>query len=126
MQHGQGQVTSTSLKRRSKALLNRAGCCVKDHCTHLGSRPFPDKEAAKAGKAWAGKPVGLLWVARLSRCPISRSRLICSCSERRAGVSSLACEAVSSSPGEPACSSTFKQKVTQISLPLKTFGSTRH
>lgn len=92
----------TSLKSLSNALLNNAGCCVKDHWTHLGMRPLPDSEAAKAGKAWAGKPDGLLCVARLSKCPMSRSRLICSRSERRAGVSSLACEAVSSSSGEPA------------------------
>jgi hypothetical protein len=92
----------TSLKSLSNALLNNAGCCVKDHWTHLGMRPLPDSEAAKAGKAWAGKPDGLLCVARLSKCPMSKSRLICSRSERRAGVSSLACEAVSSSSGEPA------------------------
>ncbi len=92
----------TLLKSLSNALLNNAGCCVKDHWTHLGIRPLPDSEAAKAGKAWAGKPDGLLCVARLSKCPMSKSRLICSRSERRAGVSSLACEAVSSSSGEPA------------------------
>lgn len=101
------KVPHTSVNSLSKALLKRAGWWVRDHCTHLGIRPLLDREAAKAGRAWEGRPEGLFWVARLSRCPMSRSRLICSCSERRAGVSSLCWDAESSSSAGPAPTSSL-------------------